>query len=82
MRILASIFGYSVQLQNPKIVIPSLNGFVVRFCQPGGVVEKVIYARAGISRWRSGAAGRLENFWATVFKNTIEFFFRTKSGRN
>lgn len=40
VRILASIFGYSVQLQNPKIVIPSLNGFVVRFCQPGGVDKK------------------------------------------
>lgn len=47
VRILASIFGYSVQLQNPKIVIPSLNGFVVRFVSQVALLKKSFMQEQG-----------------------------------
>lgn len=63
VRILASIFGYSVQLQNPKIVIPSLNGFVVRFCQPGGVDKKSYLCKSRDQSMAKRCCRKIGNFF-------------------
>lgn len=63
VRILASIFGYSVQLQNPKIVIPSLNGFVVRFCQPGGVDKKSYLCKSRVQSMAKRCCRKIGKFF-------------------